>query len=89
MSRFSLKNPNFDKNLERTIFLQRLAFEMVKLQNNSGLLLDDFAKQINLPNSHISRLQSGEHNPTVLTLIDIASRCDYELIIKVKPKNKR
>ena len=84
LRRFSLKYPNFDKDLERTIFLQRVAFEMVKLQNESGLSLDDFAKKIELPNSHISRLQSGEHNPTILTLLDAAMRCGYKLEIKVK-----
>ena len=89
LRKYSLKYQDFDKNLEKNIFLQRIALEIVKLQNDSGLLLDDFAEHINLPNSHISRLQSGEHNPTVLTLMDIAYRCNYEVVIKVKPKNKR
>jgi xre family toxin-antitoxin system, antitoxin component len=81
-----LKYPNFEKDLERTIFLQRVAFEMVKLQNDSGLSLDNFAQQIELPKSHISRLQSGEHNPTILTLLDMAERCGYEVDIKFKFK---
>lgn len=86
LRRFSLKYPNFEKELERTIFLQRVAFEMVKLQNDSGLSLDNFAQQIELPKSHISRLQSGEHNPTILTLLDMAERCGYEVDIKFKCK---
>jgi len=86
LRRFSLKYPNFEKDLERTIFLQRVAFEMVKLQNDSGLSLDNFAQQIELPKSHISRLQSGEHNPTILTLLDMAERCGYEVDIKFKFK---
>jgi xre family toxin-antitoxin system, antitoxin component len=81
-----LKYPNFEKDLERTIFLQRVAFEMVKLQNESGLSLDNFAQQVDLPKSHISRLQSGEHNPTILTLLDMAERCGYEVDIKFKFK---
>lgn len=86
LRRFSLKYPNFDKDLERTIFLQRVAFEMVKLQNESGLSLDDFAQLVELPKSHISRLQNGEHNPTILTLLDIAERCDYRIDIKVRAR---
>lgn len=84
LRRFSLKYPNFEKDLERTIFLQRVAFEMVKLQNESGLSLDNFAQKVDLPKSHISRLQSGEHNPTVVTLFDMVERCGYKLEIKVK-----
>lgn len=86
LRRFSLKYQNFDKDLERTIFLQRVAFEMVKLQNESGLSLDNFAQKVDLPKSHISRLQSGEHNPTILTLLDMAERCGYEVDIKFKFK---
>ena len=86
LRRFSLKYPNFEKDIERTIFLQRVAFEMVKLQNESGLSLDNFAQQVDLPKSHISRLQSGEHNPTILTLLDMAERCGYEVDIKFKFK---
>lgn len=86
LRRFSLKYPNFEKDLERTIFLQRVAFEIVKLQNESGLSLDNFAQQVELPQSHISRLQSGEHNPTILTLLDMAERCGYEVDIKFKCK---
>ena len=86
LRRFSLKYPNFEKDLEKTIFLQRVAFEMVKLQNESGLSLDDFAQLVELPKSHISRLQNGEHNPTILTLLDIAERCDYRIDIKVRAR---
>jgi xre family toxin-antitoxin system, antitoxin component len=52
------------------------------------LALEDFAREVELPNSHISRLQSGEHNPTILTLLDIAERCGYKLEIKVKKSRK-
>lgn len=86
LRRFSLKYPNFEKDLERIIFLQRVAFEMVKLQNQSGLSLDNFAQKVDLAKSHISRLQSGEHNPTILTLLDMAERCGYEVDIKFKFK---
>ena len=81
-----MKYQNFDKDLERTIFLQSVPFEMVKLQNESGLSLDNFAQKVDLPKSHISRLQSGEHNPTILTLLDMAERCGYEVDIKFKFK---
>lgn len=70
------------------MFLQRVALQMVKLQNDSGLALEDFARKVELPNSHISRLQSGEHNPTILTLLDLAERCGYKLEIKVKKSRK-
>ena len=88
LKKFALVFPNFNNVLEKTIFLQRVALQMVKLQNDSGLALEEFARELELPNSHISRLQSGEHNPTILTLLDIAERCGYKLEIKVKKSRK-
>ncbi len=88
LKKYVSEYPNFSKDLEKTILLQRVALHMVKLQNDSGLALEDFSRQVELPNSHISRLQSGEHNPTILTLLDIAERCGYKLEIKVKKSRK-
>lgn len=88
LKKFALEYPNFDKDLKKTMLFQRVALQMVKLQNDSGLALEDFAREVELPNSHISRLQSGEHNPTILTLLDIAERCGYKLEIKVKKSRK-
>lgn len=88
LKRFVSEYPNFDKELKKTMLLQRVALQMVKLQNDSGLALEDFAREVGLPNSHISRLQSGEHNPTILTLFDMAERCGYKLEIIVKKSRK-
>ena len=88
LKKFLSEYPNLNKDLEKTMFLQRVALQMVKLQNDSGLALEDFAREVELPNSHISRLQNGEHNPTILTLLDITERCGYKLEIKVKKSQK-
>lgn len=88
LEKFSLEYPDFNGDLEKAIFLQIVALQMIKLQNDSGLSLEDFARLVELPNSHISRLQSGEHNPTILTLLDIAKRCGYSLEVKVKKSRK-
>ena len=89
LKKFVSEYPNFDKDLQKAMFLQRVALQMVKLQNDSGLALEDFAREVELPSFHISRLQSGEHNPTILTLLDIAKRCGYKLEIKVKKSRKK
>ena len=52
LKKFALEYPNFDKDLKRTMLLQRVALQMVKLQNDSGLALEDFARKVELPNSH-------------------------------------
>ena len=48
---------------------------MTKLQTVTGLSLEDLQKKSTFKASNLSRLQSGDHNPTILTLLDLAYRC--------------
>ena len=86
LNKYSLKYPNFEFDLEKEVALQRVALQIVKLQQRSGLSLEEFANLVNLRSSNISRMQSGRYNPTIITLIDIAFRCGNEIEIKIKPK---
>lgn len=86
LNKFSLKYPNFDYDLDREVTLQRVALQIIKLQNYSGLDLDDFAKEIGIKSSNLSRLQSGEHNPTIVTLFELANKLGYEMRIEMKEK---
>ena len=86
LNRYSLKYPNFEFDLEKEVALQRVALQIVKLQQHSGLSLEDFANQVNLKSSNISRMQNGDYNPTVLSLFDIAYRSGFEIEIKLKFK---
>ena len=73
-------------DLEKEMMMQRVALQMTKLQTVTGLSLEDFAKEVDLKASNLSRLQSGDHNPTILTLLDLAYRCGYDVEVKVKKK---
>ena len=82
----SSEYPTFEYDLEKEIMKQRVALQMTKLQTVTGLSLEDFAKEVDLKASNLSRLQSGDHNPTILTLLDLAYRCGYDVEVKVKKK---
>ena len=71
---------------DEEMMMQRVALQMTKLQTVTGLSLEDFAKEVDLKASNLSRLQSGDHNPTILTLLDLAYRCGYDVEVKVKKK---
>ena len=75
-------------DLEKEMMMQRVALQMTKLQTVTGLSLEDFAKEVDLKSSNLSRLQSGDHNPTILTLLDLAYRCGYDVEVKSKKRKK-
>ena len=89
LCKLSSEYPTFEYDLEKEMMKQRVALQMTKLQTVTGLSLEDFAKEIDLKASNLSRLQSGDHNPTILTLLDLAYRCGYEVEVKVKVKKKK
>ena len=84
LCKLSSEYPTFEYDLEKEIMKQRVALQMTKLQ--TGLSLEDFAKEVDLKASNLSRLQSGDHNPTILTLLDLAYRCGYDVEVKIKKK---
>ena len=86
LCKLSSEYPTFEYDLEKEMMMQRVALQMTKLQTVTGLSLEDFAKEVDLKASNLSRLQSGDHNPTILTLLDLAYRCGYEVEVKVKKK---
>ena len=86
LCKLSSEYPTFEYDLEKEIMKQRVALQMTKLQTVTGLSLEDFAKEVDLKASNLSRLQSGDHNPTILTLLDLAYRCGYDVEVKVKKK---
>ena len=86
LCKLSSEYPTFDYDLEKEMMMQRVALQMTKLQTVTGLSLEGFAKEVDLKASNLSRLQSGDHNPTILTLLDLAYRCGYDVEVKVKKK---
>lgn len=86
LCKLSSEYPTFEYDLEKEMMMQRVALQMTKLQTVTGLSLEDFAKEVDLKSSNLSRLQSGDHNPTILTLLDLAYRCGYDVEVKVKKK---
>ena len=51
-----------------------------------GLSQKEMAAELGMLESQYCRLEKGQHNPTVLSLIEIADLFEYDLDIKIKKK---
>ena len=49
-----------------------------------GLSQKEMAAALGMLESQYCRLEKGQHNPTVLSLIEIADVFDYEITIQIK-----
>ena len=81
-----LTSPNFSHDFMKEYNLQNLAVELIQMRLRYGLSQEEFAEKIGLKPEQYCRYESGKQNMTILTLIDIAEICDYEVEIKLKCK---
>jgi len=68
--------------------LQDLSVELIQMRLKYGLSQEEFAKKIGLKSEQYCRYESGKQNMTILTLVEIAEICGYEVEIKLKKKRK-
>lgn len=82
----SSKYPNFEKDLLNEVTLQKVALSIIKMRLEQGLNQDQCAEKNGIIRTLLNRIESGHHNPTVLSLVEIARQNGYEVEIKMRQK---
>jgi DNA-binding XRE family transcriptional regulator len=70
------------KELQKNEFRSRLECEIIRLRVENNLTQKQLAEMVNMKQSNISRLESGEYNPSVELLKKIADALDKKLDIR-------
>jgi ribosome-binding protein aMBF1 (putative translation factor) len=76
-----LKDSEFRQEWERTEDARAVATEVVAYRAEHGLTQSELARQLGMKQSAISRLESGEHTPTVPTLKRLSRELGLEFHI--------
>lgn len=82
----SSKYPDFEKDLLNEVTLQKVALSIIKMRLEQGLNQDQCAEKNGIIRTLLNRIESGHHNPTILSLVDVARQNGYEVEIKMKKK---
>ena len=82
----SSKYPDFEKDLLNEVTLQKVALSIIKMRLEQGLNQDQCAEKNGIIRTLLNRIESGHHNPTSLSLVDVARQNGYEVEIKMKKK---
>jgi xre family toxin-antitoxin system, antitoxin component len=78
--------PEFKQDLLEEYYLQKVSLRVIKLRLELGLTQKEMASKLGMLESQYCRLEMGKHNPTVLSLIELADLFEYDLDIKIKKK---
>lgn len=82
----SSKYPNFEKDLLNEVTLQKVALSIIKMRLDQGLNQEQCAEKNGIIRTLLNRIESGHHNPTILSLVDLARQNGYEVEVKMKRK---
>lgn len=82
----SSKYPDFEKDLLNEVTLQKVALSIIKMRLEQGLNQEQCAEKNGIIRTLLNRIESGHHNPTVLSLVEIARQNGYEVEIKMRQK---
>lgn len=78
--------PEFKHDLLEEYHLQKVSLRIIKMRLELGLSQKEIATTLGMLESQYCRLEKGQHNPTVFSLIEIADVFGYNFEIKIKKK---
>ena len=78
--------PEFKQDLLEEYHLQKVSLRIIKMRLDLGLSQKEIAADLGMLESQYCRMEKGQHNPTVLSLIELADIFGYDFEIKMKKK---
>jgi predicted transcriptional regulator len=79
-----LKNPEFEEAYENLRPDYEIILALIKARKKQKLTQEELSKRTGIKQSHISRLENGNHNPSLSFLKKIAKGLGKELHITFK-----
>lgn len=78
--------PEFKQDLLKEYHLQKVSLKIIKMRLELGLSQKEISAKLGMLESQYCRMEKGKHNPTVLSMIEIADLFGYDLDIKIKKR---
>ena len=78
--------PDFKQDLLEEYHLQKVSLRIIKMRLELGLSQKQMAAELGMLESQYCRMEKGQHNPTVLSLVEMAELFGYDFKIKIKKK---
>lgn len=81
-------DPEFAREWERTAVARAVAIEVVRYRAEHELTQTGLGRRLGMSQPQVARLESGEHNPSVETLIRLVRTLGIELALDFAPAKK-
>ena len=83
-----LQDPEFRAEWERLAAARAVSEAVVVNRTRKGMTQTALARAIGVRQPVVARIESGEHVPTIETLIKIANALDIEIMVAIAPSSR-
>jgi DNA-binding XRE family transcriptional regulator len=87
--RGQMADPAFRAEWERTAVARAVALCLVRYRSEHALSQRDLAKLLDMQQPQVARLERGDVNPTLETLMRLAGALEIEFTIDVRPTTRK
>lgn len=87
--REDLKDPEYRAEWERTALARAISELVVNYRVTHDITQTEFGRRVGLKQAHVSRLEAGDHNPSLETLARLAEVLEMELVLDITPAKRR
>ncbi|MHB1772314.1 MAG: helix-turn-helix transcriptional regulator [Acidimicrobiales bacterium] len=84
-----MADPVYRAENERTRFANDIAIRVLYYRSEHGLTQTAFGRLVGMRQPHVARLESGEHEPSLSTLVRLAAALGEDLTVDIKPGGAR
>ena len=84
-----MADPAYRAEYERTQFAHDIATRILRYRTEHGLTQTAFGRLVGMSQPHVARLESGEHEPSLSTLVKLAGALGEDFTVDIKPGGAR
>jgi len=84
-----MADPAYRAEHERASFANDIAIRILAYRTEHGLTQTAFGRLVGLRQPHVARLESGEHEPSLSTLVRLAAALGEEFTVDIRPGGAR
>jgi DNA-binding XRE family transcriptional regulator len=84
-----MADPAYRAEHERTRFANDIAIRVLTYRTEHGLTQTAFGRLVGMRQPHVARLESGEHEPSLSTLVRLSGALEEDFTVDIKPSGAR
>ncbi|MHB8619863.1 MAG: helix-turn-helix domain-containing protein [Chloroflexota bacterium] len=84
-----MRDPGFRERWERSALARAVAIRVVGYRVEHGLSQRKLADKLGMKQPAIARLEAGDHNPSMDTLIHLSRTLGIEFLVDISPANQK